>query len=236
MNNPVISVILPVFNNYKTITEIYNQVMVEILKADLSCEIIFVNDASTDKSFEEINKLQNDYKNIVLLNNEHNIGQQKSIIKGLLNSNGKYCVVMDADLQDSPKHIIPLIESLKPPFEAIFTKRLGSYQSNERMFTSFIFKSITQKLSGLSKNAGTYFVIKSDLIPSLERLDCKFPYVTYMIACLLPNKISYQDAIREKAHFEISQYSRLKRVKAGVLGIACILECKLKILTGFVNS
>lgn len=231
-----VSIIIPVYNNSETISIINSQINNELSRSHLFYEIIFVNDASTDKSLDEITALQSKFRNIKLINNEHNIGQQRSLLEGIFQSCGKYCVVMDADLQDSPKYILPLIEALKPPFEAVFAIRQGFYESMMRMLSSYIFKSFTQALSGLHRKAGTFFVIKSDLISELGRFQCRWVYITFMIACLLPGKIQYIKVVRKMRNSKKSGYYGLKRIKASLRGIACIIECRYKIAFDLVRK
>ncbi len=228
MSEPIISIVIPVYNNQLTLKELYLQILAELNRANLLFEVVFVNDASVDASEEQIQQLQLQFNNITLINNDYNLGQHKSILKGLTHTNGHYCVVMDADLQDSPKYILPLYHKLSPPYEAVFVKRIGNYQAKRRMLTSYLFKSIASKLSGLSRSAGTFFIIKNGLVGKLVRINCKHTYITYMIACLNRRRIGYIDVVREFNMTNKSQYSSFMRLKAGVNGLLCIFECKLR--------
>jgi dolichol-phosphate mannosyltransferase len=228
MSKPLISIILPVFNNAPALSPLYEQINRVMLDMDCDFEVIFVDDASIDNSLREMESLKSLQNNIVLVRNEKNNGQQRTILRGLAEAKGNYCVVMDADLQDSPAHIKDMLMALKPPYDAVFALRGSHYQPGGRMLTSRIYKSLTQALSGLSRDAGTFFIIRTELVRSIMELQCRHTYVTYMVASLLPGRVTYIQTEREKRPFQQSQYTFLKRLKAGFRGISCIIECKYK--------
>ncbi|OGI07754.1 MAG: hypothetical protein A2Y40_09285 [Candidatus Margulisbacteria bacterium GWF2_35_9] len=91
-NNPFVSIILPVYNGdayiKESITSILNQSYGHF-------ELIIMNDASTDTSFDIIKSIQD--KRIRLINNDENMGLIKTLNKGLSLSNGKYIARMDQD-------------------------------------------------------------------------------------------------------------------------------------------
>lgn len=229
MNNIDVSVVIPVYNNSESIRPLYEQVDLELTKIGLSHEIIFVDDASRDQSINVLWEIQKETTNTKVVSNLFNQGQQKSILIGLQNACGNYCLVMDADLQDSPGYIKDLVRALNSPFEAVFLIRQGQYESIIRLLSSLVFKSIAKLLSGLHQKAGTFFIIKSELVPRLVQLSGKYIYVTYMIACLIPDRIQYVYGVRRKRESQRSSYTYKLRFKAGCTAIASIVECKYKI-------
>ena len=229
MYNIDVSVIIPVYNNSDSIGLLSEQVSREFLKIGLSHEMIFVDDASGDQSINVLREIQRVTTNTKVVSNLYNLGQQKSILIGLQNASGYYCLVMDADLQDSPGYIKDLVNALNPPYEAAFLIRQGQYESLQRLLSSLIFKSATKLLSGLHQKAGTFFIIRSDLVPRLVQLRCKYIYVTYMIACLIPYKIRYVPGVRKRTESKRSSYTFISRFKAGCVAIVSIVECKYKL-------
>jgi polyisoprenyl-phosphate glycosyltransferase len=104
----VISVVVPVYNNQPTLEETCRQI-VEIHGSgfpDLKLEMIFVNDGSTDKSWEELLRLQGIHEDqIVLLNLSRNFGQLGALMAGLDHASGDAAICISADLQD-PIHLM----------------------------------------------------------------------------------------------------------------------------------
>lgn len=106
MKKPQLSVIIPVFNEEKTILKILNKVLIrkEVL------EVIIVDDGSLDKSFELIKYLRN--TKIILLHHERNKGKGAAVITGLKRARGEYVIVQDADLEYDPTDYRRLLEPL----------------------------------------------------------------------------------------------------------------------------
>ena len=106
-----ISIIVPIYNEEKTILKILNQI--NDLKKDLKIEIIVVNDGSIDSSKKIIEKNKNLYQKSLHL--EKNQGKGKAIIEGLKIASYEYVFFQDADLEYDPedykKLILPFTEA-----------------------------------------------------------------------------------------------------------------------------
>ena len=102
------SIIIPVFNEEKTLFEILNQL--QFLKNYCDLEIILVNDGSTDKTKEIINQNRNLYSKSINL--EINRGKGKAVIEGLKNCSGEYVLIQDADLEYEPKDIKKFLDKI----------------------------------------------------------------------------------------------------------------------------
>lgn len=140
-----IAIILPVFNNEKTIFKITQIIIKACSKIKKKYEIIFVDDGSTDQSWSKICKQNSINKNIKGINFMSNFGQHNAIIAGLELSNAKYNVVMDCDLQDNPKYIWNLYyEIIKKKNDVVaieFAKRHENFF--QRIFSNFFWKIIS---------------------------------------------------------------------------------------------
>jgi glycosyltransferase involved in cell wall biosynthesis len=113
----LISIILPMFNEEKTIQKILLD-----LPQDESIEIIVIDDHSTDNSLNEIRKIKN-IKNLKLIQHQNNKGYGAAIITGIKHAQGKVIVTMDSDGQHSPDDILSLV---KPIFEDKVDNSIGS--------------------------------------------------------------------------------------------------------------
>ena len=101
------SIIIPIYNEEKNILLLLKEIQNSLLK--YKYEIIIIDDASTDNSVYEINKLQKIY-NIVLLINKINKGQSFSLHRGILKSQSDVIVTLDGDGQNNPEDIPLLVE------------------------------------------------------------------------------------------------------------------------------
>lgn len=93
MNQPKVSIVIPVYNNEKYIEQCLESVINQTL---LEIEIICVNDESTDKSYEVMEKFAEKYDNIFLIN-QKNSGPGKARNKGIQLARGEYIAFLDGD-------------------------------------------------------------------------------------------------------------------------------------------
>ena len=107
--NTNLSVIVPVFNEEKTLIQILNQI--KYLEKFCNLEILVVNDGSTDKSKEIILSNQHLFTKAIHLNK--NFGKGKAIIEGLKNCIGDYVLIQDADLEYEPKNIKEFLNKIQ---------------------------------------------------------------------------------------------------------------------------
>src|SRR3989339_74714 len=112
MDNTVISVIVPVFNEEDSLKELYAQLVAVRESAKLNMEIIFVDDSSTDGSKNILKELAGSDKSCKLVSFNKNYGQTAAIAAGIRASRGSIIVTMDSDLQNDPADIPILIAGL----------------------------------------------------------------------------------------------------------------------------
>lgn len=100
-----ISIIIPLLNEKESLLELINSID-EVMKAySFTNEIILIDDGSTDGSWELIQNLSIDKKNIKGIKFLRNYGKSQALHAGFLKSQGEVVFTMDADLQDDPKEI-----------------------------------------------------------------------------------------------------------------------------------
>lgn len=220
-----VSIIIPVFNNSETLQQLKNEVFQAFKAINANFEIIFVNDASTDDSWRLIAEMMRQEEQITGINLPLNLGQNAALIKGLGVSSNDYVIVMDADLQDSPAMIPDLITSFKTDIDAVFILRQGNYQSNTRMFTSLIFKSFLQLITGLNRKAGSYYMINSQVSKKVKNFKCRYPILTVMIYAFSKN-VKYIPSFRKHNNGQ-SSYSFSRRVRYAFRATYCAIQCKI---------
>ena len=101
-----ISVVVPVYNEEKSIVPFLGRIIPTLEKISLNYEIIFVLDPSTDKTHEVIlhQTINNTSLKIIILSRR--FGQPAATMAGIKNCSGKVCIIIDVDLQDPPELIM----------------------------------------------------------------------------------------------------------------------------------
>jgi dolichol-phosphate mannosyltransferase len=118
-----LSIIIPVYNEEKTIIEVLDRVRKEIIP-QVEKEIIVVDDGSKDTTREKLKAIKADDLKIIF--HEKNGGKGKAVRTGIENATGDYIIIQDADLEYHPKYIKDLIKPiLEKSAEVVYGTRLN---------------------------------------------------------------------------------------------------------------
>lgn len=113
----MISVVTPVFNEEKSLTELYQRIKATLVGK--KWEIIFVNDGSTDNSGKIIKELAEKDLNIKLVSFRTNQGKSQALMAGFAGTKGEIIITIDADLQDQPEEIEKLLAKLNEGYDLV---------------------------------------------------------------------------------------------------------------------
>ncbi|HIW10091.1 MAG TPA: glycosyltransferase family 2 protein [Candidatus Rikenella faecigallinarum] len=100
-----ISIVIPVYNEEESLTPLMEWVARVMKEHGFSYEVIFVDDGSTDSSWEVITRLKGEYASIRGIRFRRNYGKSPALYCGFDAAQGEVVITMDADLQDSPDEI-----------------------------------------------------------------------------------------------------------------------------------
>ncbi len=109
MNSIKLSIIVPVYNEEKTITQVIKKVFAVKLPV-VSKEIIIVNDGSTDNTAKFLTKIKSTKANFKIIHHKRNMGKGAAVRTGIKRAKGNYIIIQDADLEYDPQDIKKLLE------------------------------------------------------------------------------------------------------------------------------
>ena len=133
-----ISLVIPLLNEEESLKELYDWIVSVMQSNRFSFEIIFIDDGSTDGSWDIISKLAENDKNVKGIRFLKNFGKSQALHAGFKKAQGDVVITMDADLQDNPEEIPELYHLIsnedfdlisgwkKKRFDSILTKNLPS--------------------------------------------------------------------------------------------------------------
>ena len=135
-----ISLIIPLLNEAESIKELDQWISTSLEAQGLSYEVLYIDDGSTDTSWQCITQLASDKKHRKGIRFLKNYGKSQALQAGFLEAQGEYVITMDADLQDSPEEIPPMLEQLKSEGLDIISGW------KKKRYDSVLFKNIPSKL------------------------------------------------------------------------------------------
>lgn len=116
-----LSVIVPFFNEEANLHQLHKELLAVLSRIRGKCEIIYVNDASSDRSLEILNKLlkKKGPVSVKIVSLRRNFGQTAATSAGIDNASGELLAFLDADLQNNPQDLLPALEKLKEGYDAV---------------------------------------------------------------------------------------------------------------------
>lgn len=118
-----LSVVIPVHNEEPVLEELHHRLTAALGALGLDWSVFFVNDGSTDKSLEILNRFSKQDPRFRIIDFSRNFGHQAAITAGMDHADGDACVVMDADLQDPPELIGSFVRRWQEGFEVVYATR-----------------------------------------------------------------------------------------------------------------
>ncbi len=171
--DPIVSIVVPCYNE-ESVIDIFLERTEPILDGlNMSYEIIFVNDGSTDNTFEVMLSAKNSHKNIRILNLSRNFGKEAALTAGLENAQGEVVIPIDVDLQDPPELISSFIEKWEEGYDVVLAKRVDrTSDSLAKKFSAEYFYKIHNKISDISipHNVGDYRLMSKRVVVTLKTL------------------------------------------------------------------
>jgi glycosyltransferase involved in cell wall biosynthesis len=173
-----ISIVTPTFNEEGNVEVLYERIKKVMASQPYDYEILFIDNASTDKTVQKLRKLAEADKNVKLILNARNFGHIRSPYHGLLQATGEAVVLIASDLQDPPEMIDSLIESWKEGNKIVLAVKSST---DERWIWKLIrrgyYKFVT-KISNepLVKNATGAGLFDKAVITELRKLTEPYPY------------------------------------------------------------
>lgn len=141
------SVIVPLKDEEKSLAPLYQELAAVLNKLPKTYEIIFIDDGSTDKSYQTLLKLQNKDPKIKIIKLRTNFGKSFALSAGFKNAKGKLIIMLDADLQDDPNEIPKLIAKINDGYDLVNGWRKERLDSATKKISSFLFNQGTALLS-----------------------------------------------------------------------------------------
>jgi len=171
--DPLLSLVIPVFNEEESIDLFLDTVMPLLERASLRFELVFINDGSRDNTFARLFDRGRGDRRIRIVNLSRNFGKEAALTAGIDHAKGDILIPMDIDLQDPPELIQPFIARWREGYDIVYgvrTARLTDTRA-KRMSAGWFYR-VFNSLSPvrIPPNVGDFRLVDRRAVEVLRQL------------------------------------------------------------------
>ena len=220
-----VSVVIPVFNEELVLHEFYPRLKKEAESWGKSYELLFVDDGSTDNSFELMCEWKKNDSNLRIVKFTRNFGQQAAVLAGFRQSRGNIIVQIDSDLQNPPEEINRLVGAFTDEVDLIVTIPRKRRDNSLRVIGSKVLYYFAQRLFGsrFTLNLSSFRAMRRSVIEKIDQCQDRSRYMAVLMSWMAVPTV----------HVEVDHNSRkIGQTKYGVLPL---LRLTWDLITGYSN-
>lgn len=187
MPTPLLSLVIPIFNEEETIPELDRRLRALLATPSIGTdwEVVFVDDGSRDRSRELLLGLAEGEPRYRVLGFSRNFGHQMAITAGVDRASGRAVVVMDADLQDPPEVVAEMLDCFRNGYDVVYAvrkKRRG--ETIFKRFTAAFFYRFMRTMTGVDipVDTGDFRLMSRAVVQVLSALRERHRFVRGLVA------------------------------------------------------
>ena len=179
-----ISVVIPLYNEEESLSELYAWIERVMQQNNYSFEVIFVNDGSTDASWNVIEQLAEEHEQVRGISFRRNYGKSPALYCGFNAAQGDVVITMDADLQDSPDEIPDLYRMITAEgYDLVSGYKQKRYDPLSKTLPTKLFNATARQISGIHNlhdfNCGLK-AYRLDVVKNIEVYGEMHRYIPYL--------------------------------------------------------
>jgi glycosyltransferase involved in cell wall biosynthesis len=235
----MISIVVPVFNGARTLKDLHSRVDAVMQEMQRNYEILFVDDGSTDESWQVISALHGqDKKKVRGFRLVRNTGQQAATLCGLLQAAGTWIVTLDDDCQSPPEEIPTLWAEAQRSFaDIIYGVSPDRQRGLVHRLSRTVFRHILHRIAPGYPGGSSFRLIRASLIPMLP--DERHPWVLVDSSLSLVTDNFHTVAIKRQAGSSGKSrysFSQLLSLALTLFFVYSIIPMRLMIWSGLLAS
>lgn len=230
MPDPVVSVVLPVYNEEEVLPETLRRLTAALESVGEPFEVVIVNDGSRDGTMRIVREVCAADPRFKLVSFSRNFGHQTAITAGMDHSSGQAIVVIDADLQDPPEVIAELVSRWREGYEVVYARRIE--RKGETAFKRRTARLYYRLLRGLTTvdipvDTGDFRLIDAKVRDALLAVPEHNRYVRGLVSWL-GFRQTFVPYVREKRFAGVTKYPLRKMIRLAADGITSFSYKPLK--------
>ena len=237
---PSLSIVIPAYHEVGNVEKLYDEINQSLISENISSELIFIDDGSTDGTWDKIVALHKKDAKVRGLKLSRNFGHQYALYAGLSITKTDAVITMDADLQHPPSIIPRLINEWRAGNKVVNTIRIDMEEiSWLKKITSKMFYKVFSFLSGVKINPGMadFRLLDRQVVDELLRMKESRLFIRGIVQWVgyQNSEITYQCGSR---HSGTSKYNLTRMIRFAWTGITSfsVIPLRLGIIIGFLTS
>ena len=228
------SVVIPVFNEKDSLEVLYARLTNVMQNLEGTYEIIFVDDGSTDGSFQILKDLHQKDNNIKVIRFTRNFGQHIAITAGLDYCKGENIIVMDADLQDQPEEIPKLLAKLRQGYDIVYGLRRKRQDNLFKRIGSKTYLALLSKLTSqvVNREITPFRIMTRRVVDWFIKFSERNRFYSGLVAWL-----GFPYAVVDVEHGErfagMTTYSLWKMTRLAMEGVVSFSDLPLRLIGHF---
>ncbi|HYV65207.1 MAG TPA: glycosyltransferase family 2 protein [Myxococcales bacterium] len=233
-SHPILSVVVPVFNEEENVDELYRRVTESLDGSEESFELVLVDDGSRDGSLSRMQALAARDSRVVVVRLSRNFGHQIAVSAGIDAARGQAIVLMDADLQDPPEVVPQMVALWRKGFDVVYgrrTRRPG--ESWFKRATAAAFYRLIRKMTSIDipADVGDFRLMSRRVVEVLKQFQERNRFLRGMVTWIgFPQTaIHYERQVRAAGE---TKYPLRKMFRFAADAIFSFSYVPLRIVTG----
>ncbi len=219
-----ITVVVPLYNEEESLPELFDWIARVMQENNFSYEVIFVNDGSTDRSWEVIQKLAASHPEAKGLRFRKNQGKSNGLNVGFKAATGDVVITMDADLQDSPEEIPELYKMIKTDgFDLVSGWKKKRFDPLSKTIPTKLFNAATRRISKIKLNDFNCGLkaYKKEVVKSIDVYGEMHRYIPFLAKNVGFTKIGEKVVQHQERKYGVTKFG-LDRFINGFLDLATL--------------
>ncbi len=218
-----ISVVIPLYNEADSLKELYGWIEKVMQEKGFSYEVIFINDGSTDHSWEVISELNRHSEHVRGICFRRNYGKSPALYCGFNEAQGDVVITMDADLQDSPDEIPELYRMIaEDGYDLVSGYKQKRYDPLSKTLPTKLFNATARRVSGIKNlhdfNCGLK-AYRREVVKNIEVFGEMHRFIPYLAKNAGFDKIGEKVVQHQARKYGSSKFMGLNRFVNGYLDL-----------------
>ena len=217
-----ISVVIPLYNEEESLSELHNWIVRVMKENAYSYEIIFVDDGSTDHSWDIICELREKDDNVKAIKFRRNYGKSPALHSAFQKAKGDVVITMDADMQDSPDEIPALYKMIREEkYDMVSGWKKKRYDPLSKTIPTKLFNATARKVSGVKLhdfNCGLKSY-RNTVVKNIEVYNDMHRYIPYLVKIAGFKKIGEKEVHHQPRKYGKTKFGGLNRFFNGYLDL-----------------